>query len=201
MGTFFTALTKAGQRLGRSLMSSLGILLLAVCPLRLSAVEYQSADAFIQQAFNGNKGTTKVFWVDEHAKQVIESILAHSFNKMRIRYWQQDNETVWILDEIGKEAPITVGIHIKDQAIVRTKVLVYRESRGDEVRHDFFTDQFKSAKLDDQTQLDQHIDGITGATLSVRALTKLSRIALWLDNYVTKAEATKAKVTKVEKSQ
>jgi hypothetical protein len=115
---------------------------------------------------------------------------------MRLRYWQQDNETVWILDEIGKEAPITVGIHIKDHAIVRTKVLVYRESRGDEVRHDFFTDQFKSAKLDDQTQLDQHIDGITGATLSVRALTKLSRIALWLNNYVTKAEVTKA-----EKSQ
>ena len=176
------------QRLGRSLISSLAILLLAVCPLRLSAVEYQSTDAFIQQAFNGNKGTTKVFWVDDHAKQVIESILAHSFNKMRIRYWQQDNETVWILDEIGKEAPITVGIHIKDEAIVRTKVLVYRESRGDEVRHDFFTDQFKSAKLDDQTQLDQHIDGITGATLSVRALTKLSRIALWLHNHVTKAE-------------
>lgn len=188
MCTFFSSLTKASLRLSRALMSSLAILLLAVCPLRLSAVEYQSTDAFIQQAFNGNKGTTKVFWVDDHAKQVIESILAHSFNKMRIRYWQQDNETVWVLDEIGKEAPITVGIHIKDQAIARTKVLVYRESRGDEVRHDFFTDQFKSAKLDNQTQLDQHIDGITGATLSVRALTKLSRIALWLHNHVTKAE-------------
>lgn len=197
MGTFFAALTKTltklsqpkmSLRLGRSLINSLGILLLLACPLRLSAVEYQSADAFIQQTFNGNKGIAKVFWVDDQAKQVIESILAHSFNKMRIRYWQQDNQTVWILDEIGKEAPITVGIHIKDQAIVRTKVLVYRESRGDEVRHDFFTDQFKSAKIDDQTQLDRHIDGITGATLSVRALTKLSRIALWLDSHVIKAE-------------
>jgi len=77
-----------------------------------------------------------------------------------------------------------VAVHIKDQHIVRTKVLVYRESRGDEVRHDFFTDQFKAAKLDDQNQLDKHIDGITGATLSVRALTKLSRIALLLHAHV-----------------
>jgi hypothetical protein len=86
------------------------------------------------------------------------------------------------MEEIGKESPITVGIHIKQQAIVKTKVLVYRESRGDEVRHDFFTDQFKMARLTSERQLDRHIDGITGATLSVRALTKLSRIALYLDS-------------------
>lgn len=148
--------------------------------LALSTTAYQTNAEFIQQAFRGNKSQAKVFWVDDVAKQNIESILAHNFNKMRLRYWQFADEVVWILDEIGKEAPITVGIHVKDQAIVQTKVLVYRESRGDEVRHDFFTDQFKSAKLDDQLQLDRHIDGITGATLSVRALTKLSRIALWL---------------------
>ena len=160
-------------------------MLLFWLPLNLAtAVEYQSADAFIQQAFNGNKGNNKVYWIDEQAKQTIETILAHSFNKMRLRYWEQDNETVWILDEIGKESPITVGIHVKADAIAQIKVLTYRESRGDEVRHDFFTDQFKSAKLDNQMQLDRHIDGITGATLSVRALTKLSRIALWLDNHV-----------------
>ncbi|MCL1071611.1 FMN-binding protein [Shewanella xiamenensis] len=185
MDLFFSSLTKVSQCFVRSCISSLTILLILLCPLRGGAVEYQTTDAFIQQAFNGSKGTAKVYWVDDSAKQVIESILAHSFNKMRIRYWQQDNETVWILDEIGKEAPITVGIHIKAQAIVNTKVLIYRESRGDEVRHSFFTDQFKSAKLVNQTQLDRHIDGITGATLSVRALTKLSRMALWLDSHVT----------------
>ncbi|MEZ9198067.1 FMN-binding protein [Shewanella sp. 10N.286.54.B9] len=158
------------------------------CSLMSAAVNargtYQTPEEFIGQAFNADVPKAKVFWIDETAQQTIESILAHSFKKMRLRYWQQANESVWIMDEIGKESPITVAIHVKDSAIAQTKVLVYRESRGDEVRHDFFTDQFKSAKLKQDLQLDTHIDGITGATLSVRALTKLSRIALYLDDYV-----------------
>lgn len=149
-----------------------------------AATQYQSNDAFISQAFNGNSGDAKVLWLDDDLKQAIEAILAHRFTKMRVRYWLHNNETVWIMDEIGKESPITVGIHVKNQQIAQTKVLVYRESRGDEVRHDFFTDQFKAAKLTEQHQLDKHIDGITGATLSVRALTKLSRIALLLDAHI-----------------
>lgn len=148
---------------------------------------FQEPEAFISQAFNAPAPKAKVFWIDDEAQSVIEEILAHRFKKMRLRYWQQESETVWILEEIGKESPITVGVHVKDKAIAQTKVLVYRESRGDEVRHDFFTDQFKSAKLKDDLKLDQHIDGITGATLSVRALTKLSRIALWLDAHITKS--------------
>lgn len=147
-------------------------------------VQYSSSQAFIQQAFDGHLPKAKVFWIDDKAKAVIEEILSHSFNKMRLRYWQQDDASVWIMDEVGKEAPITVGVHIKAGTIVKTKVLVYRESRGDEVRHDFFTDQFIAARLQDDNKLDKHIDGITGATLSVRALTKLSRIALWLDAHV-----------------
>ena len=185
MTTLNNLLSLSLSRLTR--FAGAAILLSSLLSTQATATEYQSPDAFIQHAFNGQSVTSKVYWIDDDAKQAIESILAHSFNKMRLRYWQQPNETVWILDEIGKEAPITVGIHVKDQAIVQTKVLVYRESRGDEVRHDFFTDQFKSAKLDPQLQLDRHIDGITGATLSVRALTKLSRIALWLDSHVNQA--------------
>jgi hypothetical protein len=150
--------------------------------------QYLSSQDFIKQAFAGDLPKAKVFWLDDEAKAAIEEILSHSFNKMRLRYWQEDDASVWILDEIGKEALITVGIHVKAAEIAQTKVLVYRESRGDEVRHDFFTDQFKAAKLNADNKLDRHIDGITGATLSVRALTKLSRIALWLDAHVNKAE-------------
>ncbi|WP_299494525.1 FMN-binding protein [uncultured Shewanella sp.] len=156
-------------------------LILFYHPISLAKGTYQTPESFIEQALQAPKPKAKVFWIDDNAQTVIETILAHRFNKMRIRYWQKNNETVWILNEIGKESPITVGIHVKNQQIVQTKVLIYRESRGDEVRHSFFTDQFKSAKLNNDLTLNRHIDGITGATLSVRALTKLSRIALWLD--------------------
>ncbi|MCL1076698.1 FMN-binding protein [Parashewanella spongiae] len=156
---------------------------LCISPLSL-AKEYLSSKDFISQSFNGEPSQRKVYWLEDDTKKTIESILGHRFKKLRLRYWQHKQQTVWILNEIGKESPITIGIHIRDNKIVRTKVLVYRESRGDEVRHDFFTNQFVNAELTDELKLSKHIDGISGATLSVNALTKVSRIALMLHKEV-----------------
>lgn len=142
---------------------------------------YQTPKAFISNAFSGEMPEAKVLWLTTEDKAVIAEILQHKYNRMRIRYWQLGNETVWVLDEIGKEKPITIGVHIKAKKISHFKILTFRESRGDEVRHDFYAQQFLNAKLKDNNQLSQHIDGITGATLSVRATTKVARIALWLD--------------------
>ena len=74
---------------------------------------YQTPNAFVSQALNISTPKAKVFWLDDNAQATIERILAHKFNKMRIRYWQKANESVWILNEIGKESLITVGIHVK----------------------------------------------------------------------------------------
>jgi Na+-translocating ferredoxin:NAD+ oxidoreductase RnfG subunit len=43
-----------------------------------------------------------------------------------------------------------------------------------------FLRQFVDARLGEQQQLDRSIDGIAGATLSVRAMVRVSRLALWL---------------------
>lgn len=67
------------------------------------------------------------------------------------------------------------------------RVLAFRESRGWEVRHSFFTDQFKRVGLTSEGTLDGRIDGISGATLSVRVLTKLARLALVLHQRVSTA--------------
>lgn len=142
---------------------------------------YQTPKDFISQAFLDITPQAKVLWLTKDDKTVIGEILQHKFNRMRIRYWQATNETVWILDEIGKEKPITIGVHIKNKKIHHFKVLTFRENRGDEVRHDFYSQQFINAKLVQNNQLSQHVDGITGATLSVRATTKIARLALWFD--------------------
>ncbi|BCV67852.1 hypothetical protein TUM17387_32110 [Shewanella carassii] len=174
----------------KTLIALLSLFLLPFAQTLAAQSVYQSPADFITQALGSQgkgkgKGKAKVFWFSAEQRLVIEEILAHDFRPLRTRYWQQGDDTVWILEEIGKEAPITVGIQVRHRQIYRTKVLIYRESRGDEVRHDFFTDQFKSATLTKDKQLDKHIDGITGATLSVRALTKLARIALYLDQQLS----------------
>jgi hypothetical protein len=63
-------------------------------------------------------------------------------------------------------------------------VLAFRESRGWEIRHPAFTQQFKDATLIDNA-LDRHIDGVSGATLSVWAMTAVTRLALYLDTLIT----------------
>ncbi|MCK5189903.1 MAG: FMN-binding protein, partial [Methylococcales bacterium] len=51
-------------------------------------------------------------------------------------------------------------------------------------KHDFFTDQFKQNSLKPDLSLSQPIDGISGATLSVRELTKVAKLALYFDSLV-----------------
>lgn len=141
----------------------------------------QAPDEFVSQAFSSDTPKAKTLWLNKEQKAEIADILQHDYNRLRIRYWPQGERSVWVLEEIGKEAPITVGLVVEKQQLKQIKVLIYRESRGDEVKADFFTNQFIGAKLIENKQLDKQIDGVTGATLSVRALTKLARMALWLD--------------------
>lgn len=105
--------------------------------------------------------------------------MGHDLGVLRIRYWNKNGKTVWVLNEIGKEHPITVGLVVKENKIQQLKVLIFRESRGGEVRHPFFTEQFKQIGITTKNKLERSIDGISGATLSVTALKKLARLALY----------------------
>jgi len=161
------------------------ILLLSLLSANLLAGGvYQEPDAFITEVFADNPPKAEVIWPDKELKAQIKDILGHDYKSLRIRYWKQENRTAWILDEIGKDKPITTGFVINNGRIERVRVLIFRESRGWEVRHAFFTDQFDKAALNNDMQLDRTIDNISGATLSVRAVTKLSRVALLLDRAV-----------------
>jgi len=120
-------------------------------------------------------------WLTGKRKDAVKKILGHRYPFLRVRYWRKHQRSVWILQETGKEQPITAGLVVNHGRLERIKVLVYRESRGWEVRYPFFTDQFKDARLAKTGNLDRHIDGISGATLSVRAMKKLATLALYLD--------------------
>ena len=139
---------------------------------------------FLETAFSNDVPGHKTLWIDKALKKDVKKILRHDYGALRVRYWQNGTRTVWVLEEIGKYKPITVGIVINEGAIEKLEVLAYRESHGWEVRHDFFTHQFIGARLPNNKKLDRNVDGISGATLSVRALKKLARLALYFDAQV-----------------
>ncbi len=160
-------------------------LLLALAVASIAATEASApSETFLTQTFAGSAPSPSVHWMTTENRQVASKILGHDYRHLRQRYWERDGRTAWIVEEIGKEQPITVGIVVAADGIEALQVLVYREDRGGEVRFAFFTDQFEGARLESDLRLSRRIDGISGATLSVRALTSLSRLALYLHGQV-----------------
>lgn len=161
------------------------LLLASLAPVALATgAVYQAPASFLGNAFDGHPPLPAVLWLQGEIRKISTQILGHPYPGLRIRYWAQGTRSAWILEEIGKEKPITVGLVINHHALERVRVLEFRESRGWEVRYPSFTGQFNGARLTPDRQLDREIDGISGATLSVRALEKLARLALYLDSRI-----------------
>ena len=141
---------------------------------------YQEPDAFVAEVF-GSRPAPKVLWLTKDLQAQAAAILGHPPAQLRQRYWSDAHKSVWILEEIGKEELITAGFVVVDGRIDHVRVLVYRESRGQEVRTPSFLKQFKEAKLAPGDRLDREIDGVAGATLSVAAMERMARLALFFD--------------------
>lgn len=150
-------------------------------PALVSAASvYETQAEFLERAFSGSPPAPGIIWLSGGRKTAVRQILGHDYPALRVRYWCKDTRTAWILEEIGKELPITVGIIVDADYIKSLRVLTYRENRGEEVTTPAFTDQFIDSTRHSNGELDKHIDGISGATLSVQALTRLATMALFL---------------------
>lgn len=153
-----------------------------------------SIEKFREQAFLGVTLKWQTLWLTKALRAEAESILGHRFSGVRLRYWGQSQRTAWIFDEIGKERPITIGIVVDENKIEQVRVLTFRESRGGEIRYPFFTDQFVGlglfAPANTPYSLNKSIDGISGATLSVRAVKRVAILALFFHQQTDFGRAT-----------
>ncbi len=156
------------------------LLTLSLPALVFPASVYETQAEFLSRAFVKSPPEPGILWLSGERKSAVRQLLGHDYSALRLRYWCQAERSAWILDEIGKELPITVGIIIENNYIKNLRVMTYRENRGGEVATPAFTDQFISAELEDNNKLDVNIDGISGATLSVKSLTRLAGLALFL---------------------
>lgn len=160
-------------------LRSFVLALLAACHVHAAEV-IEAPEAFLASAFTGSTPTQTVLWLTPDIQSGISRIMGHRLPNLRQRYWRNGRRTAWILEKVGKEEPITAGFVVEDGRIVSAHVLIYRETRGWEIRYPNFRDQFIDLSLDQNLALNKRFDGIAGATLSVNAMGAMARLALYL---------------------
>ncbi|MCK9994168.1 MAG: hypothetical protein Dbin4_02688 [Alphaproteobacteria bacterium] len=172
----------------RTCLALFGFALILLAPPARGEV-YLTPEKFLSESFAGAAPPPKIVWLTGTLAQQAEAVLGHKAAALRIRYWADGARSAWILDETGKTEAITAGFVIEDQKIARVQVLEFRESRGSEVRHEFFTNQFIGIGLQEDFRLSEAVDGISGATLSVRAVENMAKLALVLARHVAAVDA------------
>lgn len=140
---------------------------------------YLSQEQFIARYFTATPSHGQL-WLTQTVKAEAAPLLGREPAGLRVRYQRSTDGTrsAWVMNEIGKELPITIGVVVEGERIVAVEILAFRESRGWEVRFPAYTAQYRGAQLRGK-QLSQTIDGITGATLSVRAVNAVAKLALF----------------------
>ena len=144
----------------------------------------RAASEFLHRAFGITPPPMRKLWLTRAMRRDVEAILGRPYRPLRVPYWTGAGRCVLVLDGIGKDSPITVGVIVEKERVAEMRVLVFRESRGHEVKRPSFLAQFVGVRLAGDHRLDREVDGITGATLSVRAVARQARMALYLSGFV-----------------
>lgn len=152
-------------------------------PTAIAKGVYQTEEDFLNEVFKNEIPETQTLILKGDLRKSVEKILAHPYSGFRIKYWENSTQSAWILEEIGKEKNITFGIAVSNQKVSYANVLTFRETRGWEIRYPAFTEQYIGASLSEE-RLTKDIDGVSGATLSVWAMTSVVKMALLLDGYI-----------------
>lgn len=139
----------------------------------------ESSEAVLKRHF-GNEITLyfSVYEIPIMTRGTIEAKVRQRFFRERVHFWKvtAHGEVVGygILDNVmGKAMPITFLVLLNPEGvIVHTEIVKYRESIGGEISNPRWLQQFSNISSDQTGRLSDRIDGISGATISVNAITR-----------------------------
>lgn len=93
-----------------------------------------------------------------------------------------------VQNTIGKHKPMTYMVGVDNQGSVsNVELLVFRESRGSDVRKKRFNAQYEGKTALDPVRINKDITNITGATMSVRSMSAgVKRALVLIDEFYLK---------------
>ena len=104
---------------------------------------------------------------------------------------------------IGKHKPMTYMVGVDpDGEVTNVEILVYRESRGSEVRKKRFNYQYQGKTIDDPIRINRDVINISGATMSVRSMSAGVKRALVLaDELYLKSQRKSAAINTASRTE
>jgi len=93
-----------------------------------------------------------------------------------------------VQNTIGKHKPMTYMVGIDSKGHVSdVELLVFRESRGSEIRQKRFNAQYEGKTVNDPVRINRDIINISGATMSVRSMSAgVKRVLVLVDEFYLK---------------
>src|SRR5690349_19874416 len=93
-----------------------------------------------------------------------------------------------VQNTIGKHKPMTYMVGVDGEGSVSNiELLVFRESRGSDVRKKRFNAQYEGKTVLDPVRINKDITNITGATMSVRSMSAgIKRVLVLIDEFYLK---------------
>jgi hypothetical protein len=143
---------------------------------------HETQDQFLAETFGATVPAPKFLELDGAAQSQLSAALGHNYQQARLRYWKANGKTAWVIEDKGRDGYqlTTAAFAVKGGAIDIARVLIYRESHGEEVADASFLNQLSGAKAAG-SELDHKVDNISGATLSVKMMQRMARAAITLD--------------------
>ena len=138
-------------------------------------------NAFLKSALGVNEVPMhKYIILKDDIEHGVNKILKDTYHLPVIKYWQVGKKIGFILETIGRHEFITTGYVVENNKITDARVLIYRENYGYEIKYDYFLDQIRGNSLKGNGKLVKRIANISGATLSVNSMRRLSKLSLFL---------------------
>ena len=129
---------------------------------------------------------SKKFSISKKTKRIIQNKIKQKFYRDQIHYWiiKVDGKYHYALldNTLGKTMPITfLVLFDENQEVIHSSIIKYREGYGGEISGKNWLNQFLGMRNDSLLKFEKDIDGITGATISVKSFTKgISKLSLLL---------------------
>ena len=116
--------------------------------------------------------------LDKQMKKQVENQVKQRFYRDKLYYWtiSQSDTTItyaFLDNVIGNSMPITFMVILNiDGDIINANVIKYREAYGGEVGNKGWLRQFINLNNNSGYNIGKDIDGISGATISVKSMSK-----------------------------